>query len=63
METLSIVLIIVSIILIIALVAVFIYNINLETSTIDPKNCPLSSGDFGLTPGKTGTTLAYVVDR
>jgi len=57
METLSIVLIIVSIILVIALVAVFIYNINLETSMIDPKNCPLSSGDFGLTPRKTGTTL------
>lgn len=32
-------------------------------TTIDPKNCPTSSGDFGLTPSKTGTVLELCTNK
>lgn len=57
METLSIVFIIVSVILVILLVALFIAYINLESSTVDPKNYPNPTETFGLNPGKNGKVL------
>jgi hypothetical protein len=57
METLSIILIIISILLIIIVIGLLTYSITLENNRINPKNCPASSGQFGLMPSFTGTAL------